>query len=146
MERWTGTGIQRMDLLVLTGFWKDWESLPTGLIQLLLRKDIWKWRRFDLKKLAIPDTTSRKLNPTVLENIMGGKENPGNPKVVIDFKNLNPFMLDNVDSDSSVIFCYPRLALLCMLQTLAQPYSSRRCGLPEQDDFFWIVKAMLLAT
>ena len=99
----------------------------------------------DLKKLVIPDTTSWKVNPTVLENIMEEMEIPGNSKVIIDFKNLNPFILDNLDSDSSVIFVIPTgLAVhgtnpctTIFKQMLWNCLSSMIC--------FWIVKAMLLA-
>ena len=85
----------------------------------------------DLKKLVSPDTTSWKLNPTVLENIMGGMEIPGDPKVVIDLKKPNPFILD-----SSVIFVIPDWPCCAWYKPLHNHIQTEAVELPEQHDLF----------
>ena len=56
--------------------------------------------------------------------------------MIIDFKILNPFILNNVDSDSSVIFVIPNWPCCAWYKPLHNHIQADDVELPEQHDLF----------
>ena len=89
--------------------------------------------------MNILDTTSWSLNPEVLKLMMTELEIDGeekDSKVVIDFQNLNPFVLEQLDSDEMTLFVIPDWPCASWYKPLHKFIKAEAAILPEQPDLF----------